>query len=74
MKTETETGTNEEIKKCNTNSIAKYIRIALSLLVIGLGIYYKNWVGALGLFTLYTAVSGKCHSSFRFTRRKSCKL
>jgi hypothetical protein len=58
-----------ETKKCNINPIAKYIRIALSLVVIGLGIYYQNWLGALGLLTLYTAVTGKCRASIRFPGR-----
>jgi hypothetical protein len=59
-----------ETKKCNVNSIAKYIRIALSLVVIGLGIYYRNWLGALGLLTLYTALTGKCGASLRIPRKK----
>jgi len=58
-----------ETKKCNVNPIAKYIRIALSLVVIGLGIYYQNWLGILGLLTLYTAFTGKCSASLRFTRK-----
>ncbi|NIM15903.1 MAG: DUF2892 domain-containing protein [Candidatus Aminicenantes bacterium] len=58
-----------ETKKCNINPIAKYIRIVLSLIVIGLGIYYQNWLGALGLLTLYTAITGKCRASLRFTRK-----
>jgi hypothetical protein len=61
-------------KKCNTNSIVKYIRIVLSLTVIGLGIYYENWVGALGLLTLYTALTGNCGASLRFTRKTDYKL
>ena len=62
------------MKTCNTNSIAKYIRIALSLTVIGLGIYYQSWVGALGLLTLYTAITGKCGTSLRFTKKPDFKL
>ena len=56
-------------KVCNTNPILKYIRIALSLLVIGLGIYFKNWVGVLGLLTLYTAFTGKCGASIPIRRK-----
>ena len=55
-------------KKCNTNPVVKYIRIALSLVVIGLGIYYKNWVGALGVLTLITAFTGDCAFSLKFNR------
>ncbi|MCU0288290.1 MAG: DUF2892 domain-containing protein [Acidobacteria bacterium] len=58
---------------CNTNItkkdiILKYIRIILSLVVIGLGIYYRNWAGALGLLTLYTAFTGRCGSALSFKR------
>jgi hypothetical protein len=55
---------------CNTNAntILKYIRIVLSLVVIGLGIYYRNWIGALGLLTLYTAFSGRCGAALSFKR------
>jgi len=63
-----------ETKKCNANPIVKYIRIILSLAVIGLGIYYHNWLGVLGLFTLYTALTGKCSASLRFTRKPDFKL
>ena len=63
-----------ETKKCNVNPVAKYIRIILSLAVIGLGIYYQNWLGVLGLFTLYTAITGKCTASLRFTRRHHFKV
>jgi len=61
-------------KKCNRNPIAKYIRIVLSLAVIGLGIYYRNPVGILGLLTLFTAITGNCGSSIRFTRKTNFKL
>ncbi|MCP5103620.1 MAG: DUF2892 domain-containing protein [bacterium] len=64
----------EELKKCNTNPVLKYIRIALSLLVIGLGIYFQNWVGILGLFTLYTAFTGKCGASLNINRKTDFKL
>ena len=60
--------------KCNINPIAKYIRIVLSLLVIGLGIYYRNWLGVLGLLTLYTAITGKCSASLHFTRKPGIRL
>jgi hypothetical protein len=63
-----------ETKKCNVNPIVKYIRIILSLAVISLGIYYQNWLGVLGLFTLYTAITGKCSANLRFTRRPKFKL
>ena len=59
-----------EGKKCNTNPVVKYIRIALSLGVIGLGVYYQNPVGVLGLMTLYTAITGNCGTSIKIGRGK----
>ena len=61
-------------KKCNTNPVIKYIRIALSLVVIGLGIYYKSWLGAIGILTLISAFTGNCALSPRFKRDFDFKL
>ncbi len=55
-------------KKCSRSPIIKYIRIVLSLVVIGLGIYYKNWIGALGVLTLISAFTGNCALTLRFNR------
>lgn len=55
----------EKPKKCNANPVAKYVRIALSLAVIAMGIIYKNPVGLLGLMTLFTALKGNCGSYLR---------
>ena len=60
---------NTGMKACNTNPLIKYIRIALSLVVMGLGIYYKNWVGILGIFTLISAFTGDCAFNVRIDRR-----
>ncbi len=43
---------------CTPNSLSKYIRIALSIVVMGIGIIYKNWLGLLGLLTLASALTG----------------
>jgi len=60
---------NTGMKACNTNPLIKYIRIILSLAVMGLGIYYKNWVGVLGIFTLISAFTGDCAFNVRIDRR-----
>ena len=57
------------MKACNVNPVIKYIRIILSLAVIGLGVYYKNWVGILGIFTLISAFTGGCAFNVRIDRR-----
>jgi hypothetical protein len=53
--------------RCNTNQTAKWIRVIVSLAVIGAGIYYKNWIGLLGIVTLLSAFTGSCPLSLQFT-------
>lgn len=60
----------KDVGKCNTNPIGKYIRIALSLFIIGFGLYYKNPMGLLGFLTLYTAISGNCGFSIKLNKSK----
>lgn len=52
--------------KCNSNQTAKWIRVFVSLAVIAAGIYYKNWVGLLGIVTLLSAFTGSCPLSLHF--------
>jgi hypothetical protein len=54
------------IRKCNSNQTAKWIRVIVSLGIIGAGIYYKNWVGLLGFVTLLSAFTGSCPLSLHF--------
>ncbi|MCK4766586.1 MAG: DUF2892 domain-containing protein [Candidatus Aminicenantes bacterium] len=60
--------------KCNSNPIIKYIRILLSLALIGLGFYYKSWLGAVGVITLISAFTGECAFSLKFNRKCDFKL
>jgi hypothetical protein len=53
--------------RCNANQTAKWIRVIVSLGVIGAGIYYKNWIGLLGIITLLSAFTGSCPLSLQFT-------
>jgi hypothetical protein len=57
--------------KCNTNRVSVYIRIALSLTVIALGIIMKNWLGVLGVLGLISAYTGNCSLSLRIPKRKN---
>ena len=52
-----------------TVTLFKYIRIGLSLAVIGLGIYYKSWLGVIGVFTLISAFTGTCPMTINLNRR-----
>ncbi len=60
--------------KCNTNQTAKWIRVIVSLGVIGAGIYYKNWIGLLGIFTLLSAFTGSCPLSLQFRGLRDIKI
>lgn len=48
---------------------AQRVRIALSLAIIGYGLWTANWVGLLGLVTLFSALSGTCPLVIRFPSR-----
>jgi predicted transporter len=56
----------DKAPKCNTNQMAKWIRVIVSLGIIGAGIYHKNWVGLLGIVTLLSAFTGSCPLSLHF--------
>ncbi len=60
--------------KCNTNQTAKWIRVIVSLGVIGAGIYYKNWIGLLGIITLLSAFTGSCPLSLQFRGLHDIKI
>jgi hypothetical protein len=60
--------------KCNTNQTAKWIRVFVSLGVIGAGIYYKNWIGLLGIFTLLSAFTGACPLSLQFRGLRDIRI
>ncbi len=46
----------------------------VSLGVIGAGIYYKNWIGLLGIFTLLSAFTGSCPLSLQFRGLRDIKI
>jgi len=60
--------------KCNSNPTAKWVRVIVSLGVIGAGIYYKNWIGLLGIVTLLSAFTGSCPLSLRFRGLRGIKI
>lgn len=64
----------KQTPKCNTNQTAKWIRVIVSLAVIGAGIYYKNWIGLLGIFTLLSAFTGSCPLSLQFNGLRDIKI
>ncbi len=46
--------------KKNMNRLDKVVRIAGGLLIICLGIYYRNWLGVLGFIPLAVVFVGWC--------------
>jgi hypothetical protein len=61
-------------RKCSTNRTAKWIRVIVSLGIIGAGIYYKNWVGLLGIVTLLSAFTGACPLSLQFGGQEGIRI
>lgn len=46
--------------KRNMGSIDRAIRVVLGLLIIGAGVYYGSWWGAIGIVLLVTAILAWC--------------
>ncbi len=46
--------------KCNVGSTDRILRILFGMLLFGLGVYFKNWWGALGIVPIITALIGWC--------------
>ena len=52
--------------QCNIGKADKVARIILGLAVIGAGLYYKSWWGAIGVLPLTTAIIGWCPAYLPF--------
>lgn len=46
--------------KRNVGSVDRIIRVVLGLVLIGLGVYFSSWWGAIGIIPLATAAIGWC--------------
>jgi hypothetical protein len=46
--------------KCNVGRTDRVLRIVIGLAVIGLGLMYQNWWGAIGAIPLLTGILGWC--------------
>lgn len=44
----------------NVGSIDRAIRIAAGIVIIGAGVYYQSWWGAIGAVPLLTGLIGWC--------------
>jgi len=50
----------------NVGGIDRIFRIILGLAVIGWGVYAQNWLGAIGIVPLFTAIVGWCPAYLPF--------
>ena len=46
--------------KQNVGGLDRMVRIVLGVVVIGAGVYFKSWWGAIGIVPLGTAALGWC--------------
>ncbi|NOZ00291.1 MAG: DUF2892 domain-containing protein [Deltaproteobacteria bacterium] len=58
---------------CNVGKTDKAIRFFMGLAVIGAGIYFQSWWGALGVVPLMTAITGRC-GAYSLLGMSTCKL
>lgn len=59
----------------NMSNIDKYARSIIGLGIIGLGIYYQNWLGLIGLVPIAISLYGSCpiYSLINFSTLKKAK-
>ncbi|NOQ81774.1 MAG: DUF2892 domain-containing protein [Methylophaga sp.] len=60
--------------KCNVGGIDRRLRIIAGVVIIALGIYFQNWLGAIGLIPLLTGIIGWCpaYLPFGLSSAKAC--
>ncbi len=46
--------------KVNMGGADRIIRLILGVVIIGVGIYYQSWWGAVGIIPLATAATSRC--------------
>ena len=46
--------------KCNVGKTDRIIRVLLGLVLVGLGVYFNSWWGAIGVIPLLTAAISWC--------------
>lgn len=57
----------------NVGGVDRVFRLALGVVVIGAGVYYKSWWGAIGVVPILTAAIGWCPAYLPFGI-SSCKV
>ena len=51
---------------CNVGKTDKIIRLILGAAIIGAGVYFNNWWGAIGIVFIATALMGWCPAYLPF--------
>jgi hypothetical protein len=46
--------------KCNVGKADRIVRITVGLCIVGAGVYFQSWLGAIGVIPLVTAALGWC--------------
>lgn len=46
--------------KCNVGKEDRIARIVIGICIIGAGVYFQSWLGAIGVIPLITAALGWC--------------
>jgi len=57
----------------NIGGVDRAIRIILGLLIIGVGLYYKNWWGLVGIIPLLSGIRGSC-MMYKLLGINTCKI
>ena len=60
------------MKRKNMGMVDRLIRVIIGLIIVGAGIWYQSWWGAIGLFPIITSVTGRCilYAPFGISTRK----
>ena len=59
--------------KCNVGKSDRILRALIGLAIIGVGIYFKSWWGAIGAIPVITAIIGWCPAYLPFKLSTSGK-
>lgn len=60
--------------KCNVGGLDRKVRIVVGVVIIALGVYTQNWLGAIGIVPLLTGAIGWCPAYLPFGLSTSCKV
>ena len=58
---------------CNVGTTDRIIRLIIGACIIGAGVYFQSWWGAIGVIPLATATIGWCPAYLPFGISTSCK-